>query len=86
MTLQRGDVPRERGLFFAIDTTRGLLAPVIRDAGHLSVADLARNIADLATRARASELHPDELTGGTFTLTNTGSRGALFETPILNQP
>ncbi|MDQ3275958.1 MAG: 2-oxo acid dehydrogenase subunit E2, partial [Actinomycetota bacterium] len=56
------------------------------DAGDLSIAGLARKIADLAARTRESKIGPDELTGGTFTLTNTGSRGALFDTPILNQP
>jgi 2-oxoglutarate dehydrogenase E2 component (dihydrolipoamide succinyltransferase) len=70
----------------AVDTERGLLVPVVHGAGDLSVAGLARRIADLAERTRSSRITPDELTGGTFTLTNTGSRGALFDTPIINQP
>ena len=60
--------------------------PVIRDAGDLNIAGLARKIADLAERTRTNKVTPDELSGGTFTLTNTGSRGALFDTPIINQP
>jgi 2-oxoglutarate dehydrogenase E2 component (dihydrolipoamide succinyltransferase) len=70
----------------AVDTERGLLVPVIKDAGDLNIAGLARKIADLAERTRTNKATPDELSGGTFTLTNTGSRGALFDTPILNQP
>ena len=70
----------------AVDTERGLLVPVIKDAGDLNIAGLARKIADLAERTRTNKALPDELSGGTFTLTNTGSRGALFDTPILNQP
>ncbi|MGV9325356.1 2-oxoglutarate dehydrogenase, E2 component, dihydrolipoamide succinyltransferase [Streptosporangium sandarakinum] len=73
-------------LAFATDTERGLIVPVIKDAGDLNIAGLARKIADLAERTRTNKVSPDELTGGTFTLTNTGSRGALFDTPILNQP
>jgi len=70
----------------AVDTERGLLVPVIHDAGDLNIAGLARRIADLAARTRTNKITPDELSGGTFTLTNTGSRGALFDTPIINQP
>ena len=70
----------------AVDTERGLLVPVIRDAGDLNIAGLARKIADLAERTRTNKVSPDELGGGTFTLTNTGSRGVLFDTPIINQP
>jgi 2-oxoglutarate dehydrogenase E2 component (dihydrolipoamide succinyltransferase) len=70
----------------AVDTERGLLVPVIKDAGDLNIAGLARKIADLAERTRTNKVSPDELGGGTFTLTNTGSRGALFDTPIINQP
>jgi 2-oxoglutarate dehydrogenase E2 component (dihydrolipoamide succinyltransferase) len=70
----------------AVDTDRGLLVPVIRNAGDLNIGGLARKIADLAHRTRSGQVSPDELTGGTFTLTNTGSRGALFDTPIINQP
>jgi 2-oxoglutarate dehydrogenase E2 component (dihydrolipoamide succinyltransferase) len=70
----------------AVDTERGLLVPVIRDAGDLNIGGLSRKIADLAERTRTNKVSPDELSGGTFTLTNTGSRGALFDTPIINQP
>jgi 2-oxoglutarate dehydrogenase E2 component (dihydrolipoamide succinyltransferase) len=73
-------------LGIAVDTERGLLVPVIKDAGDLNIAGLARKIADLAERTRTNKIGPDELGGGTFTLTNTGSRGALFDTPIINQP
>ena len=73
-------------LGIAVDTERGLLVPVIKDAGDLSIAGLSRKIADLAARTRDNKIAPDELAGGTFTLTNTGSRGALFDTPIINQP
>lgn len=73
-------------LALAVDTPQGLITPVLRDAGDLTVAGLARNIADLADRARTNRISPDELVGGTFTLTNTGSRGSLFDTPIINQP
>ncbi|MGA1661664.1 MAG: 2-oxoglutarate dehydrogenase, E2 component, dihydrolipoamide succinyltransferase [Candidatus Nanopelagicales bacterium] len=76
----------EVNLGVAVDTDRGLLAPVVRDAGDLSVAGLARRITDLADRTRTNKVSPDELSGGTFTITNTGSRGALFDTPIINQP
>ena len=73
-------------LGIAVDTERGLMVPVIRKAGDLNIAGLARKIADIAQRTRAGQVSPDELSGGTFTLTNTGSRGALFDTPIINQP
>jgi pyruvate dehydrogenase E2 component (dihydrolipoamide acetyltransferase) len=73
-------------LGIAVDTPRGLLVPVIKDASDLNLAGLARKIADLAERTRGNHITPDELGGGTFTLTNTGSRGALFDTPIINQP
>ena len=73
-------------LGIAVDTERGLLVPVVRDAGDLTLSGLARRITDLAERTRTSKVGPDELSGGTFTLTNTGSRGALFDTPIINQP
>jgi 2-oxoglutarate dehydrogenase E2 component (dihydrolipoamide succinyltransferase) len=73
-------------LSIAVDTEKGLLTPVIKDAGDLSIAGLARKIADVAERTRTNKIGPDELAGGTFTLTNTGSRGALFDTPIINQP
>src|SRR6266700_631366 len=73
-------------LGIAVDTDRGLMVPVIRNAGDLNIGGLARKIADLAARTRAGQVSPDDLSGGTFTLTNTGSRGALFDTPIINQP
>ena len=73
-------------LGIAVDTERGLLVPVIRDAGDLNMGGIARKIADVAARTRDNQISPDELGGGTFTITNTGSRGALFDTPIINQP
>lgn len=73
-------------LGIAVDTERGLLVPVIKDAGDLNIGGIARKISDVAARTRDSKISPDELSGGTFTLTNTGSRGALFDTPIINQP
>jgi len=73
-------------LGIAVDTERGLLVPVIHNAGDLNMGGVARKIADLAARTRDNKVTPDELGGGTFTLTNTGSRGALFDTPIVNQP
>ncbi len=73
-------------LGIAVDTERGLMVPVIKNAGDLNIGGLARKIADLAGRTRAGQVSPDDLSGGTFTLTNTGSRGALFDTPIINQP
>jgi pyruvate dehydrogenase E2 component (dihydrolipoamide acetyltransferase) len=71
---------------FAVDTERGLLTPVVKDAGDLSIAGLAKKIADLAERTRTNKITPDDLTGGTFTITNLGTFGALFDTPIINQP
>jgi 2-oxoglutarate dehydrogenase E2 component (dihydrolipoamide succinyltransferase) len=71
---------------FAVDTEKGLLTPVIRDAASLNIAQIAGQIADLAARTRNNQLKPDELGGGTFTLTNTGSRGALFDTPVVFLP
>lgn len=71
---------------FAVDTERGLLTPVIRNTASLSIAQLAKQIADLADRTRSNQLKPDELSGGTFTVTNTGSRGALFDTPVVFLP
>ena len=78
--------PDHENISIAVDTERGLLTPVIRDAAGLTLADFATQIADLATRTRENKLKPDELAGGTFTLTNTGSRGALFDTPIVFLP
>ncbi|MFZ1911834.1 MAG: 2-oxoglutarate dehydrogenase, E2 component, dihydrolipoamide succinyltransferase, partial [Propionicimonas sp.] len=73
-------------LGIAVDTDKGLLVPVIKDAGDLSVSGLAKKIADLAARTRANKVTPDELSGGTFTITNYGSAGTLMDTPIINQP
>ncbi|MFE6366049.1 2-oxo acid dehydrogenase subunit E2 [Streptomyces sp. NPDC057806] len=70
----------------AVDTERGLMVPVIHHAGGLGVAELARRIADLAARTRQQRNKPDELSGATFTITNTGSRGALFDTPVFTPP
>jgi 2-oxoglutarate dehydrogenase E2 component (dihydrolipoamide succinyltransferase) len=71
---------------FAVDTDKGLLTPVVKDAGDLSIAGLAKKIADVAERTRTNKIGPDDLTGGTFTITNLGTFGALFDTPIINQP
>jgi len=73
-------------LGFAVDTDQGLLSPVVHNAGDLSLAGLARAIVEIAGRARSGKLKPDELSGGTFTITNIGSQGALFDTPILVPP
>ena len=73
-------------LSIAVDTPKGLIVPVVKNAGDLNIAGLARAIADVAARTRDNKIPPDDLAGGTFTITNTGSRGALFDTPILNQP
>jgi len=73
-------------LSIAVDTERGLIVPVVKNAGDLNIAGLARAIADVADRTRTNKITPDDLAGGTFTITNTGSRGALFDTPIINQP
>ncbi|MGQ7352776.1 2-oxoglutarate dehydrogenase, E2 component, dihydrolipoamide succinyltransferase, partial [Quadrisphaera oryzae] len=76
----------QENIGIAVDTERGLLVPVVKDAGDLNLAGIARKIGDLAKRTRDNKVTPDELGGGTFTITNTGSRGALFDTPIINQP
>ncbi|WP_338538252.1 2-oxoglutarate dehydrogenase, E2 component, dihydrolipoamide succinyltransferase [Janibacter terrae] len=76
----------QENLSIAVDTEKGLFTPVVKNAGDLNVAGLARAIADVADRTRNNKITPDDLSGGTFTITNTGSRGALFDTPILNQP
>ncbi|MEU2001463.1 2-oxo acid dehydrogenase subunit E2 [Rhodococcus sp. NPDC019627] len=73
-------------LGMAVDSEKGLMVPVIRDAQNLGIEGLARAIADKAEKVRTGKITADELSGGTFTLTNTGSRGALFDTPIINQP
>jgi len=86
--MQAGTItyPEGEHLGVAVDTERGLLVPVIRDAGDLNLGGLARRIADVAERTRTNKIGPDELSGATFTLTNTGSRGALFDTPIVPSP
>ena len=76
----------QENLSIAVDTEKGLIVPVVKNAGDLNIAGLARAIADLADRTRSNKITPDDLAGGTFTITNTGSRGALFDTPIINQP
>jgi 2-oxoglutarate dehydrogenase E2 component (dihydrolipoamide succinyltransferase) len=78
--------PDHENISIAVDTERGLLTPVVRDAGELTIAQLSQQIADLAQRTRDNKLKPDELAGGTFTVTNTGSRGALFDTPLVFLP
>jgi 2-oxoglutarate dehydrogenase E2 component (dihydrolipoamide succinyltransferase) len=78
--------PASENLSIAVDTERGLLTPVLRDAASKNLAQIAHEIADLAARTRNNKLKPDELAGGTFTLTNTGSRGALFDTPVVFLP
>ncbi|MBA8816060.1 2-oxoglutarate dehydrogenase E2 component (dihydrolipoamide succinyltransferase) [Microbacterium halimionae] len=78
--------PAGENLSIAVDTERGLLTPVLRDAGDKNIAEIAHEIGDLAARTRNNKLKPDELAGGTFTLTNTGSRGALFDTPVVFLP
>ncbi len=78
--------PDGEHLGIAVDTERGLIVPTIRDAGDLSIAGLSRKIADAAERTRTNKISPDELSGATFTITNLGSTGALFDTPIINQP
>ena len=70
----------------AVDTERGLLVPVIKNAQGMSIADVSRSINDLAARTRSATIGADELSGSTFTITNTGSGGALFDTPVLNMP
>ncbi len=78
--------PASENISIAVDTERGLLTPVIKGAGDLDINGFAAQIADLAERTRNNTLKPDELAGGTFTLTNTGSRGALFDTPVVFLP
>lgn len=78
--------PDTENISIAVDTERGLLTPVLKSAGGMNLAEIAKNISDLAERTRTNQLSPDELAGGTFTVTNTGSRGALFDTPIVFLP
>ncbi|MGV9767794.1 2-oxoglutarate dehydrogenase, E2 component, dihydrolipoamide succinyltransferase [Micromonospora tulbaghiae] len=88
MDLESGTItyPATENLGIAVDTERGLLVPVIHNAGDLNMAGIAKRIADLAERTRANKITPDEMAGATFTITNTGSRGALFDTPIVPSP
>ncbi len=88
LDLEAGTItyPAGEHLGIAVDTERGLIVPTIKDAGDLSIAGLARKIADAAERTRTNKITPDELSGGTFSITNLGSNGALFDTPIINQP
>jgi 2-oxoglutarate dehydrogenase E2 component (dihydrolipoamide succinyltransferase) len=87
-TVQGDDIvyPAVENVSIAVDTERGLLTPVIKSAAGKSIATLSGEIADLAARTRDNKLTPDELAGGTFTVTNTGSRGALFDTPVVFLP
>ncbi|HEY5847178.1 MAG TPA: 2-oxoglutarate dehydrogenase, E2 component, dihydrolipoamide succinyltransferase [Microlunatus sp.] len=78
--------PDAEHIGIAVDTEKGLLVPVIKDAGDLNIAGLAKKIGDLAARTRQNKVTPDELSGGTFTITNYGSAGTLMDTPIINQP
>jgi 2-oxoglutarate dehydrogenase E2 component (dihydrolipoamide succinyltransferase) len=78
--------PAQENISIAVDTERGLLTPVVKNAGSLNIAQFSNAINDVATRTRDNQLTPDELSGGTFTLTNTGSRGALFDTPVVFLP
>ncbi|SCL67947.1 2-oxoglutarate dehydrogenase, E2 component, dihydrolipoamide succinyltransferase [Micromonospora peucetia] len=88
MDLDAGTItyPGSEHLGIAVDTERGLMVPVIHGAGDLNLGGIAKRIADLAERTRTNKISPDELAGATFTLTNTGSRGALFDTPIVPSP
>ncbi|MFY1672376.1 2-oxoglutarate dehydrogenase, E2 component, dihydrolipoamide succinyltransferase [Plantactinospora sp. WMMB334] len=88
MDLEAGTItyPEAEHLGIAVDTERGLMVPVIHNSGDLNLAGIARRVADLAERTRTNKISPDEIAGATFTLTNTGSRGALFDTPIIPAP
>jgi pyruvate dehydrogenase E2 component (dihydrolipoyllysine-residue acetyltransferase) len=88
LDMEAGTITHPSGvnLGIAVDTPQGLIVPVLRGAEDLSVAGVARRIFDVASRSRDGSITADELSGGTFTITNTGSRGALFDTPILNAP
>jgi 2-oxoglutarate dehydrogenase E2 component (dihydrolipoamide succinyltransferase) len=70
----------------AVDTPKGLFVPVVKQAESLNLAGLAKAIADVAKRTRDGKIGPDELSGSTISITNTGSRGAVWDTPIINQP
>ncbi|KAA1416987.1 2-oxoglutarate dehydrogenase, E2 component, dihydrolipoamide succinyltransferase [Nocardioides humilatus] len=88
LDMDKGEVTYHdrENIAFAVDTEKGLLTPVVKDAGDLSISGLAKKIADVAGRTRDNKIGPDELSGGTFTITNLGSVGALWDTPIINQP
>ncbi len=88
MNLEEGTVTYadSENIGIAVDTPRGLLVPVIKDAGNLNITGIAKQIGDLGARTREGKVGPDELSGGTFTITNYGSAGTLFDTPIINQP
>ena len=88
LDLEAGEVTYHdsENIAFAVDTEKGLLTPVVKDAGDLSIAGLAKKIADVAERTRTNKIGPDDLSGGTFTITNLGSVGALLDTPIINKP
>ncbi len=88
LDLEKGEITYydRENVAFAVDTEKGLLTPVVKDAGDLSISGLAKKIADVAERTRTNKIGPDELSGGTFTITNLGSFGALWDTPIINQP
>ena len=88
LDLEAGEVTYydRENVAFAVDTEKGLLTPVVKDAGDLAISGLAKKIADVAERTRTNKIGPDELSGGTFTITNLGSFGALWDTPIINQP
>jgi 2-oxoglutarate dehydrogenase E2 component (dihydrolipoamide succinyltransferase) len=77
---------REINIGIAVALEGGLIVPVIRNADEKNVAGLQRSIVDLATRARSRQLKPDEVQGGTFSITNFGSFGSIFATPVINQP
>ena len=88
LDLEAGEVTYHdsENIAFAVDTEKGLLTPVVKEAGDLSIAGLAKKIADVAERTRTNKIGPDDLSGGTFTITNLGSVGALWDTPIINKP
>ncbi|MEU7756913.1 2-oxoglutarate dehydrogenase, E2 component, dihydrolipoamide succinyltransferase [Micromonospora sp. NPDC049101] len=88
MDLAEGTIsyPNAEHLGIAVDTERGLVVPVVHNAGDLNLGGIAKRVADLAERTRINKISPDEIAGATFTLTNTGSRGALFDTPIVPTP
>ncbi|WP_183092807.1 2-oxo acid dehydrogenase subunit E2, partial [Nocardioides stalactiti] len=88
LDMEKGEITYHdrENIAFAVDTEKGLLTPVVKDAGDLAISGLAKKIADVASRTRSNKIGPDELSGGTFTITNLGSVGALWDTPIINQP